>query len=139
MEQRMINNIALVTACVLSLVSCMSIESQYNDEAMYDHASRLKDVSQAVDGLIKFGDPDGLEGDQLILKAVNNDTELLQSFGDYTLKVDIQGDHAVLLLCDADKVLIEDAGCNVGVDATYWSNVKPNSCAVVLKASDVCN
>ena len=45
----------IVITLLLSLTSCAN-KSQYSEEVMFDMASILKDVAQAVDGELKFGE-----------------------------------------------------------------------------------
>lgn len=123
---------------LLVISGCTQVfAKQYDDEKMYDLASRFKDLTQKVDGYIKFSDDQQKSKERLIersgaLNSVNS------YFSDYELIVDVQGDHVVLMLCDDDIALIEDAGCNAKVDKTYWQRPTANSCQISLKASQVC-
>lgn len=123
---------------IVLLAGCSLTQGKYSDEKMYDIAAQVKDLSQAVDGYLKFGDATGLSGRTLLLKAVNNDENKLTFLDEYTLKVDIQGDNAVLLVCDGDKALIEDAGCNLALDKAHWQQQGNNTCQITLQAAAVC-
>ncbi|GHA66867.1 hypothetical protein ACFFLZ_15320 [Photobacterium aphoticum] len=122
--------IALLTGCISS--------APYSDEALYDVASTLKDITQAVDGEIKFGDTDNLTHAQIIDNALAADPSLLDKLKPYQWQLAIQGDHAVMLLCDDDIALMEDAGCNAQFDNAYWQQPKPDSCRIQLQAQEVC-
>ena len=121
----------------LLLTACMA-RAPYSDETMYDVASHLKDVSQAVDGEIKFGDIANLTHAQIIQQAMASDPQKLDALKPYQLQLAIQGDHAVMLLCDNDVALMEDAGCNAAFDTPYWQDPKSDTCSVRLDAQTVC-
>ncbi|MEI8593008.1 hypothetical protein [Photobacterium sp. Hal280] len=121
----------------MTLTSC-SAQAEYSDETMYDLASILKDVAQAVDGEIKFGEINNLADEQIIAKAMSSAPDKLAKLSEYQMILDIQGDHAVMLLCDGDVALMEDAGCNAAFDNSYWHQPQHNTCKISLNASSVC-
>ncbi|MFT6907706.1 MAG: hypothetical protein ACJAS1_004390 [Oleiphilaceae bacterium] len=126
----------------LFLVSVLSVgcsaSNQYNDEKMYDLASQFKDLAQAIDGSIKFGETEFENGDKALETVSKEYPDKVAPFAKYTIKVDMQGDNAVLLLCDADIALIEDAGCNAVLDKIYWQEVTQNSCAFTIDSHQLC-
>lgn len=113
--------------------------NQYNDEEMYDLASELKDLSQTVDGYLKFSDMEFKDGAELLDLVSKEYPNKVDDFVGYDVKVDIQSDNAVLLLCDEDIALIEDVGCNAKVDQILWKNIQRNSCEFKIEASKICN
>lgn len=133
-------------AFVLTLTSCAT-HTGYPEEVMYDMASILKDVTQAVDGEIKFGDTAGLTNDEIIRNATASNPTLLTrlpelalegNLSDYRILSEFQGNNAVMLICDGDIALMEDAGCNSAFDKIHWNSPQPNSCEIKLVATDVC-
>jgi len=118
-------------------VGCTTI--QYNDEEMYDLASEFKDLSQPVDGYLKFSDMEFKDGAELLDLVSKEYPNKVDDFVGYDIKVDIQSDNAVLLLCDEDIALIEDVGCNAKVDQILWKNIQRNSCEFKIEASKICN
>ncbi|MCG9775116.1 hypothetical protein L1D49_17690, partial [Vibrio diabolicus] len=60
----------IVITLLLSLTSCAN-KSQYSEEVMFDMASILKDVAQAVDGELKFGDTAGLTKKEIFENAIS--------------------------------------------------------------------
>jgi len=124
-------------ALFMTLTSC-SAQAEYSDETMYDLASILKDVAQAVDGEIKFGEINNLADEQIIANAMSSAPDKLAKLSEYQMILDIQGDHAVMLLCDGDVALMEDAGCNAAFDNHYWHQPQHNTCKISLNASSVC-
>lgn len=127
----------IVLIAILLTSGCKE-DTKYSDEKMYDIAAKLKDTAKALDGFAKFSDLSSLSDQEMLLQAVKNNPEQLSVFEDYQLLVDIQGSNAVLMLCDGEKALIEDAGCNLDLDKIYWQQ-QNNSCVITLKAKDVCD
>jgi hypothetical protein len=109
----------------------------YDDEVMYDLASKFKDLSQKVDGYIKFS-PGAVKGKTNVLENAGVKTIIQEEFSGYEVKVDVQGTNVVMLLCKDDIALIEDAGCNAELDKALWKSPKANSCRVTLESSSVC-
>jgi hypothetical protein len=124
--------------CIFLSVSCSAI-NKYDDERMYDLASKFKDLSQSIDGHIKFSEDLIYDGDQILNQMLLSAPNLLTSFADFTIKVSVQKSNAILLLCDGDIALIEDAGCNAVMDKILWKDVKPNSCEFTIDSIQLCN
>jgi hypothetical protein len=121
---------------VLSVGCCAS--NKYNDEKMYDLASQFKDLAQTVDGTVKFGKKVIENGEQALAIVAIEYPDKVAPFTQYSIKVDLQGDNAVLLLCDAEIGLIEDAGCNSVLDKIYWKNVEHHNCAFTIDSNLLC-
>lgn len=120
------------------IVSCQVSSTQtYDDEVMYDLASKLKDISQKVDGYVKFS-PEASNDNSNVLEKSGVKAMIKQEFSGYQVKVDVQGVNIVLLLCKDDVALIEDAGCNSELDKALWKTPKANSCRIVLDSTSVC-
>jgi len=119
------------------IVGC-SASNPYNDEKMYDLASQFKDLSQTVDGAIKFGEVTIETGQQALERVSVEQPDKVAPFAEYVIKVELQGDNAVLLLCDDNIALIEDAGCNAVLDTVYWQVLNPNSCVITLDSHQLC-
>lgn len=119
------------------IVGC-SASNSYNDEKMYDLASQFKDLSQTVDGAIKFGEVAIETGQQALERVSVEQPDKVAPFAEYVIKVELQGDNAVLLLCDDNIALIEDAGCNAVLDKVYWQVLNPNSCVITLDSHQLC-
>lgn len=119
------------------IVGC-SASNPYNDEKIYDLASQFKDLSQTVDGAIKFGEVTVETGQQALERVSVEQPDKVAPFAEYVIKVELQGDNAVLLLCDDNIALIEDAGCNAVLDKVYWQVLNPNSCVITLDSHQLC-
>lgn len=120
---------------IISSQACFAQE--YDDEVMYDLASKFKDLSQKVDGYVKFS-PGATKENATVLENAGVRTIIQREFSGYEVKVDVQGSNVVMLLCKDDVALIEDAGCNAELDKALWKSPKPNSCNIALKSSLIC-
>ena len=136
----------IVITLLLSLTSCAT-KSQYSEEVMFDMASILKDVAQAVDGELKFGDTAGLTKKEIFENAISaNPAQITKlsllaidgNISNYRILSEFQGNNAVMLICDGDTALMEDAGCNSEFDKIYWDSPKPYSCQIKLDAAAIC-
>ena len=134
-------------ALILTLTSCTT-QAKYSDEIMYDIASILKDITQAIDGELKFGDTAGLTSHEIIDNATRSNADNLAKLpklakaaeiSDYRILSEFQEDNVVMLICDGDIALMEDAGCNAAFDKSYWDTPQPNSCSIKLDAAEICS
>ncbi|MEL3926873.1 hypothetical protein [Aeromonas enteropelogenes] len=121
----------------LTLIGCSST-NRYDDEHMYDLASQFKDLAQSVDGMVKFGDLTTKNGDQILTQVFQESPEKAKPFEMYTIKVELQGDNAILLLCNKDVALIEDAGCNAELDKVHWKTPTHQSCSFTIDSIPLC-
>jgi outer membrane lipoprotein-sorting protein len=119
------------------MTGCVGTETKLSMESCMDYASKLKDLSQTVDGYVKFGEPHQLSGNELLHAAANPDD--LSYFADYQLKVDQQEDNVVLLLCNGDSALMEDAGCNASLDKHYCAAQSTVKCSFTLSPQSLCD
>ncbi|MDP4983256.1 hypothetical protein [Pseudoalteromonas tunicata] len=130
--------IILVLTIFLS-VGCNKLANAHDPEKIIDLASQLKDIAAAVDGTLKFSAQQYVTSQALLLAAINNDETKLEPFKGYELKIEIQDNHAILLLCEHDVVLIEDAGCTAQSDVQHWQSTANKACEVTLNASQICS
>ena len=129
----------LLYISLIVLLSGCYTPKKNNPEVMADLASQLKDIATAVDGTLKFSETPYSTTDELLKAAVNNDLSKLAPFGKYTLIVNVQDDNAVLLLCDANTALIEDAGCTAQSDIQHWGAEAIHQCEITINAQQLCN
>ncbi|WP_105189924.1 hypothetical protein [Pseudoalteromonas sp. T1lg48] len=122
----------------LFAVGCTSLAHGHDPEEMADLASQLKDISAAVDGTLKFSAEDFPDSQALLLAALDNDTSRLVPFQHYKLTIAVQNDNAVLLLCEDDVALIEDAGCTAKSDMQHWQAAEAKSCEFTLDTEHIC-
>ncbi len=122
---------------LLIISSQVCFAQEYDDEVMYDVASRFTDLSQKVDGYVKFS-PGAIKENASVLENAGVKTTIQREFSGYEVKVNVQGANVVMLLCKNDVALIEDAGCNAELDKALWKSPEANSCRVTLESSSVC-
>ena len=120
---------------IISSQGCFAQE--YDDEAMYDLASKFKDLSQKVGGYVKFS-PGATKENASVLESSGVNTIIQREFSGYQVKVDVQGSNVVMLLCKDDVALIEDAGCNAELDKALWKYPEATSCQIALDSYSVC-
>ncbi|MGO2128820.1 MAG: hypothetical protein ACTH4U_08780 [Pseudoalteromonas prydzensis] len=72
------------------------------------------------------------------MAAINSSQRILAPFEGYQLKVFIQDKNAVLLLCEDDVLLIEDAGCTAQSDIQHWQSTHQQACEITLDTNQVC-
>ncbi|WP_105212926.1 hypothetical protein [Pseudoalteromonas sp. T1lg22] len=123
----------------LFAVGCSSFAHSHDPERMADLASQLKDISAAVDGTLKFSSEKYLSSQALLLAAIDNDKTRLQAFQNYQLIIEIQDNNAILLLCENEIALIEDAGCTAQSDIQHWQSLNKVACTVSINSSEVCD
>lgn len=131
----------LVTIFLISL-SLNNSGCQANDnevENMYDYASRIKTIASGVDGLVKYGNGKSLLNNELLLKAVNGQSEKLQFPHDYSLLIKVVGNNSEVMLCRNEKALIEDTGCTAKSDLHHWKTQESPPCEFTLNLDDLCN
>lgn len=129
-----------VVAFLAILVSgCSSQANTKDPETMYDIASELKDISTAVQGLVKYSDASNLSEPDILLEAVDNDSTRLEIFADYKLRVRVDDQRSSVLLCDDDVALIEDTGCTPEVDLHHWNSGAANQCHFTIDLADLCH
>lgn len=130
--------ITLIIIIILS-VGCTSLTNTHEPEEMADLASQLKDIAAAVDGTLKFSSDPLTDPKKLLITAIKGDKKRLDPFKNYQLKVITQDKNAVLLLCDQEVLLIEDAGCTAKSDLQHWQQSKVRACEVTIKTNLICD
>lgn len=122
----------------ISISGCNSRADTKDPEIMYDMASKLKDISLGVQGHTKYSDTSEFNESDLLLKAVNNDLSKLEIFGEYKLRVRVDGKRSSVLLCDDDTALIEDTGCTPEVDLHHWNSDASIQCDFIINLDKAC-
>lgn len=130
--------IFLIITIILS-VGCSSLANAHDPEKMADLASQLKDISAAVDGTLKFSSEPYTDSHKLLLAAIKDDKTRLEPFKNFQLKVVIQEQNAVVLLCKEETLLIEDAGCTAKSDIQHWQLSESHACEITIKPNLICD
>jgi len=131
----------VIITYALLLQGCASVnKNEKNNELMNIKASSLIKLSQAVETTVSIDMPDESMSDEEIFKiSTEDDPSLLGPFAGYLLKINREGGHAVILMCNADGSigLLEDAGCTAKMDEHLWQ--KKNSCQFTISVAVLCN
>jgi hypothetical protein len=108
---------------------------------MAELGAALVHLSSAVEATVRYdGLPDTASEAEILDAATSDDPELLAPFQRYTVRVQRQGQHAVLLVCDAGGTqgLLEDAGCSMPMDRSMWPSNPRAPCEFSLDTVTVC-
>lgn len=124
----------LVALCFPVVLSACAVCGHADDE-YYKLATALTKLSAAVEYAVRYEHPpEGLSDRELIDFSVRHDPSLAMDFEDYLMKVSVNDDHAILLVCRDDSVaILEDLGCTAKLDAQRWENHE--SCEFTLSTA----
>jgi hypothetical protein len=114
----------------------------FGKEEMMPLGASLTELSTAIEGHVRYNRnlPAGISGEEL-LDIVNEDnSQLLEPFEDYLLRVHPQDKHAIVLVCtkDGKTGLLEDAGCTARLDKHLWEATPGLPCEFTQKTNEVC-
>ncbi|WP_419658512.1 hypothetical protein Dvar_73370 [Desulfosarcina variabilis str. Montpellier] len=123
---------------VLVMAGCGKKE-KIDEKEMSRLGSALTKLSSAVESTVRYKKPPkGISDADLLKLATQHDPKLLEPFSKYTLKVQQENRHGIVLVCDkkGKRGLLEDAGCSRAMDANLWRSKA--SCKFTLNADSVC-
>lgn len=125
----------LSAAVVLFLASGCERPAQPDAARMGPLASALTKLSGAVEATVRYESPPADAADEALLKlATAADPGLTTPFEGYILRARQEAGHAVLLLCERDRALLEDLGCTGPLETAHWQSAVKAACAFTLKA-----
>jgi len=134
----------LILACALSIFfvnSCLHTTAIPDQAEILALASRLLELTRAVEGTVRYGDlPSGISEYELLEKSTDENPELLRAFDDYQIRVASRNKHVVLLVCTGDgrHGLLEDAGCTDDMDKYLWENSSFQPCVFTMDPDAAC-
>lgn len=141
-------NNALVTGLLLAILvlpSCFAtgnpIAEQPDAEEMMVMASRLTKLSAAVESTVRYKNPPAnLDENELLQLSVRHDPQLLENFTGFKVRVLSQDRHAIVLVCtkEADRSLLEDAGCTSAMDKHHWRDSPQSACNFTMDTETDC-
>lgn len=134
---KILNTVAVAAA--LFLLSGCAVSAADN-ETMYRLGSALTKLSASVQATVYKKVDSTLTDEALLLIATQHDPELLVPFDRYRLRARIDHQHAVVLVCsaNADRALLEDAGCTAKLDRHLWADLDALPCTFTLVLERVC-
>lgn len=106
----------LVLAIVVLLPGCARAQGAPDRDAQ-ELASALTKVASAVESTVHVKKQGAqLQDMDLLHAATRHDPGLLSPFRRYVLKAEQNGDHAIVIVCDSDAILLMDATCTRKAD-----------------------
>ncbi|PKN08549.1 MAG: hypothetical protein CVU73_08950 [Deltaproteobacteria bacterium HGW-Deltaproteobacteria-8] len=109
-----LRNIILAFVVLLPGYSCAQGTPDRDTQNM---ASALTKVASAVESTVHVKKHAGtLKDMDLLKKATEHDPSLLAPFGEYELKAEQNGNHAIVVVCQGGKILLMDATCTRKAD-----------------------
>jgi hypothetical protein len=134
--------VAAVAVCVVAGLATAS-PSRGDDvsERMYRLAAPLTNLTASVEAAVRYKNlPPDVDGDRLLDIATSHDRRLLAPFAQYIVRVQRQGQRAVVLVCSPKRkvALFEDTGCSTKPDRHHWRSGVIRSCEFTLHAEAVC-
>ncbi|WP_241176640.1 hypothetical protein [Citrobacter portucalensis] len=130
----------LLVTVTLTLGGCTALPTKNVAETMKIKASALTKLSAAVEATVQYDTPDiNLSDKELLSISTQDEPNMLDPFAGYTLKVNREFNHAIILVCNAEgtKGLLEDAGCSGALDKYLWE--KGSLCEFTLSANVICD
>lgn len=134
-----VRSISVVIVFISFLCGCAAVSHKDDTEAMYIKASALTKLSSAVEGTLRYENPPvSLSDEELLKLSTEDDPGLLEPFNGYTLKVNRDFNHAIVLVCSSDGMqgLLEDAACTGKLDNHLWQQKRP--CEFTISSDAVC-
>lgn len=134
---------AIATSLFASLLTtaCVFIKDKNpSNEAMLNKASQLAKLSTAVESTVRYKNPPAdLDEQGLLRLATQHDSQLLDNFSDYKVRVLVVERHSAVLVCtqDGKHGLLEDAACTVAFDEHLWKDAN-RPCEFTLNTKTAC-
>jgi len=111
-------------------------------DRMYRLVPPLTNLASTVEGAVRYKNlaPE-VDGAELLEIATRHDRRLLAPFAGYVVRVQRQGQHAVVLVCSPRQhvALFEDSGCTAKPDRHHWRSEVVRPCAFTLDAAATCS
>ena len=130
----------MVFVLIVVFLGCAHIRAD-EEQKMLTLGSALTKLSAAVESTVRYKNPPAEIGNaELLILATQHDPKLLEPFGDYTVKVLREDQHAIVLICtgDSKRALLEVAGCTPRLDKHLWKEYPAKECRFTLTVREVC-
>lgn len=129
----------LVTLALFICNACAAENHALCDtEDRYETASHFSDFVQKVNFKYAFGDIEGLSTSDVIKQVANTDQDYQEILRSFDIKSHVEGDNVVMLLCDGESLIIEDAGCTAKVERILACGERI-ACEISLDVNGICN
>jgi len=107
-------------------------------EDRYETASHFSDFVQKVNFKYAFEEIEGLSTEEVIEQVARTDEDYRAILNNFNVKSYFEDDNVVMLMCEGDSLIIEDAGCTAKVEKVFECGERP-TCALSSNAFKVCN
>ncbi|WP_221274596.1 hypothetical protein [Thaumasiovibrio subtropicus] len=101
-------------------------------------SEQVHQLSTRITNDLHFANHDELTQEMLLQTALRDHPAARQAFEPYTLLLDVQETNAVILVCEDNHALLEDAGCNKNFDRHHWQSIPLPTCEFTLNTLDLC-
>lgn len=129
----------LVTLALLICNACAAENNALCDtEERYETASHFSDFVQKVNFKYAFEDVEGLSTEEVIEQVARTDEDYRAIRENFNVKSHFENDNVVMLMCEGNSLIIEDAGCTAKVEKVFECGERP-ACALSSNAYEVCN
>ncbi|KPD20543.1 hypothetical protein [Idiomarina zobellii] len=129
----------LVTLASLICNACAAENQALCDtEGRYETASHFSDFVQKVNFKYVFEDIEGLSNEQIIEQVASTNEDYQAILDNFNVESYVENGNWVMLMCEGNSLIIEDAGCTAKVEKVFECGERP-SCALSNSAFEVCN
>ncbi|MAD53395.1 hypothetical protein DFO83_11013 [Idiomarina loihiensis] len=130
----------LLIIIALLMTNACAAENQAlcDTEDRYEAASHFSDFVQKVNFKYALEDIEGLNNEQIIEQVARTDEDYRAILNNFNVKSYFEDDNVVMLMCEGDSLIIEDAGCTAKVEKVFECGERP-ACALSTNAFKVCN
>lgn len=130
-------------AMILTLSSSCGFAQQ--DVKLYQSGSALTKLTRAMAAQARHVDG-VLEEDSFLPEAISpnlkqgtaHDPQLLDPFKGHVLRLRIENHHALILVCQEQTALIEDASCTANIDRYSSLEGRTSPCEFTMKVAEFC-
>ena len=132
--------ILLIIAALLMTSACAAGNdlALCDAEERYKTASHFSDFVQKVNYKYAFEDIENLSTEEVIEQVATGDENYRSILNKFIVESYVEGDNVVMLMCESDSLIIEDAGCTAKVEKVFECGERPE-CALSSSAFQACN
>src|SRR5690554_5672845 len=122
-----IMRLLLIVAALLMTSACAAGTglALCDAEERYKTASHSSDFVQKVNYKYAFEDIENLSNEEIIEQVATSDEDYRSILNNFSVKSYVEGDNVVMLMCEGDSLIIEDAGCTAKVEKVFECGERP--------------
>lgn len=128
----------LIISTLLTINACAAENQTLCDtEERYEVASHFSDLVQKVNFKYALDNSEGLSTGEVIKQVASTDQSYQAILRNFDVNSHTEDDNVVMLMCEGDSLIIEDAGCTAKVERILACGQRP-ACAVSLNLKKLC-